>query len=193
MIETKISTQWGLKEWASVVEHIGQGKQLFAIRNSFPKPDKFILYPTFSYYSKILNQPELLDSYFKPQFSEFVKQTSEATLRLAKEDMYVKVEYWVECDPTNILKVKGKEKWKALDSYHIWNNNHVLDYINDDTSLLWILRVHKFDEPQMLGRIPGGGPPTWYKHPVEIELTKSKPVLSDTEFYKILEKIKSII
>jgi hypothetical protein len=185
-------TQFGLKEWASVVEHIGQGKQTFVVRNAFPKKEKFILYPTFSYYTKIMNKPELLTKFFQTQYADFVKQTSEETLKRAKDEMFVKIAYWAECEPKNIIQVKGKSKWEALEPHHMWNNNHIFDYIIDNTAFLWVLRVHKYDEPIMMGRIPGGGPPVWYKHPAEIELTKSKPVLSDAEFEKVLGEIKKI-
>ena len=185
-------TNYGLKEWASVVDHIGQGKQTFVVRNAFPKKDKFLLYPTFSYYTKILNKPDLLTQYFQPKYSDFVKQSSEEALKRAKEDLFVKIAYWAECDPKNIIQVKGKNKWEALEPYHIWNNEHIFNYIIDHTAFLWVLRVHKFDEPIMMGRIPGGGPPVWYKHPAEVELGKSKPVLSDKEFEKVLGDIKKI-
>ena len=43
----------------------------------------------------------------------------------------------------------------AFNKFHIWTRDHVKDYLGRKPAQIWILRVYKLDEPQLLKRNRG--------------------------------------
>jgi hypothetical protein len=62
------SSNRALKEWAAIVEAIGQGKQAILLRKYAPARE-FFLYPTYEF-----ARPEDYLESFQPQYREFVKE-----------------------------------------------------------------------------------------------------------------------
>lgn len=73
----------------------------------------------------------------------------------------------------------------AFNKFHIWTRDHVKDYLGRKPAQIWILRVYKLDEPQLLKRSNGMLYANVNK-PVEL---KGKSVISDKEFSKLKEEI----
>lgn len=80
---------------------------------------------------------------------------------------------------------KPSSRIGAFNKFHIWTREHVKNYLGRKEAKIWILRVYKLDEPQMLKRSNG----MLYANvdkPVKLE---GKPVIPDAEFDKLKEEI----
>ena len=90
---------------------------------------------------------------------------------------YAKVEKIVEKPSTRI---------GSLNDYHIWTRDHVKSYLCNSKAQVWILRVYELDEPKYLSRTRGM---RYANVDEEVLLDNLKPVLSNSEFEKILKGI----
>ncbi len=160
-----------LNEWNATIEALGQGKQTILIRKYGTTLNEFLLYPTVSY----ANKDNILDSF---QDKEFVKDN----LLPSGEDRTYEVKYYATVE--EVIE-KPSTRIGAFNKFHIWTRNHVKNYLGRKEAKIWILRVYKLDEPQLLKRSNG----MLYANvdkPVKLE---GKPVLSDDEFDKLKEEI----
>lgn len=160
-----------LNEWNAIIEALGQGKQTILIRKYGTTLNEFLLYPTVSY----ANKDNILDSF---QDKEFVKDN----LLPSGEDRTYEVKYYATVE--EVIE-KPSTRIGAFNKFHIWTRNHVKNYLGRKEAKIWILRVYKLDEPQLLKRSNG----MLYANvdkPVKLE---GKPVLSDDEFDKLKEEI----
>lgn len=117
----------------------------------------------------------LIDSF---QDKEFVKDN----LLPSGEDRTYEVKYYATVE--EVIE-KPSTRIGAFNKFHIWTRNHVKNYLGRKEAKIWILRVYKLDEPQLLKRSNG----MLYANvdkPVKLE---GKPVLSDDEFDKLKEEI----
>jgi len=162
-----------LNEWNATIEALGQGKQTILIRKYGTTLKEFLLYPTVSYALK----DDVLDSFQDQNFAKenLLPNGEESTYEIK---YYATVEGVIEKPSTRI---------GTFNKFHIWTLNHVKDYLDQKPAQIWILRVYKLDEPQMLKRNRGMGYAN-VNRPVKL---KGKPVLSDAEFDKLKEKILS--
>lgn len=121
------------------------------------------------------NLDGLIDSF---QDKEFVKDN----LLPSGEDRTYEVKYYATVE--EVIE-KPSTRIGAFNKFHIWTRNHVKNYLGRKEAKIWILRVYKLDEPQLLKRSNG----MLYANvdkPVKLE---GKPVLSDDEFDKLKEEI----
>ena len=184
----------GLKEWSAVVEAIGNGEQTVLVR-SYEPPAEFFLYPTFSYYSTEINNQERFQSKFQKSAWSFAWNCGKRTTERAKEDMLVDIEYFVRADET--LRLTASSNWKGIASEFIWSVEHVQNYASrtrDGVVYLWIVRAFRLREPVVIGRIAQGGPPHFYQHSAEIDVTGAVPILMEEKYSErkrgIIEKCK---
>lgn len=159
-----------LNEWNATIEALGQGKQTILIRKYGTTLNEFLLYPTVSY----ANKEDILDSF---QDKEFAKNN----LLPNCDDSY-EVKYYATVE--EVIE-KPSTRIGAFNKFHIWTRDHVKDYLGRKEAKIWILRVYKLDEPQILKRSNGMVYANVDK-PVKLE---GKPVISDKEFNKLKEKI----
>ena len=162
-----------INEWNATIEALGQGKQTILIRKYDTTLNEFLLYPTISY----ANKDDVLDS-FQDDCKSFVKDN----LLPAGENRKYEVKYYATVE--EVIE-KPSTRIGAFNKFHIWTRDHVKDYLGRKQAKIWILRVYKLDEPQMLKRSNG----MLYANvdkPVKLE---GKPVLSDKEFAKLKEEI----
>lgn len=162
-----------LNEWNATIEALGQGKQTILIRKYDTTLKEFLLYPTISY----ANKENILDS-FQEDCKNFVKDN----LLPAGENRTYEVKYYATVEE---VIVKSSSRIGAFNKFHIWTREHVKDYLGRKEAKIWILRVYELDKPQMLKRSNG----MLYANvdkPVKLE---GKPVISDTEFDKLKDKI----
>ena len=162
-----------LNEWNATIEALGQGKQTVLIRKYDTTVNEFLLYPTISY----ANKDDVLDS-FQDEYKEFAKDN----LLPAGENRTYEVKYYATVE--EIIE-KPSTRIGVFNKFHIWTGKHVKDYLSSKKAKIWILRVYKLDEPQMLKRSNG----MLYANvdkPIKLEGT---PVIPDDEFNKLKEEI----
>ncbi|WP_295609464.1 DUF1802 family protein [uncultured Methanobrevibacter sp.] len=160
-----------LNEWNATIEALGQGKQTILIRKYGTTLKEFLLYPTVSYALK----DDVLDSFQDQNFAK-------GNLLPAGEDGTYGVKYYATVE--GVIE-KPSTRIGAFNKFHIWTRDHVKDYLGHKPVQIWILRVYKLDEPQMLKRNRGMRYAN-VERPVKLE---GKPVLSDDEFEKLKEEI----
>lgn len=170
------STHKCLKEWNSTIEALGQGKQTILIRTYGTTSESFLLYPTVSYALK----NNFLES-FQPKYQSFVEKHALPN----KENDKVAIKYFaivekiVEKSPNAIGRIQNN---------YIWTNKHVHNYLNGEKAKVWILRIYTLKQPYMAEPTPGAIIYANLKSDVNLE--GMKPVLSDSEFSKIVKEIK---
>ena len=163
-----------LNEWNATIEALGQVKQSILIRKYGTNVNKFLLYPTVSYALK----DDYLDS-FQEDYKDFVKDNSLPN----KKDSKFEVKYFARVEK---IVEKPSSRIGALNDYHIWTRDHVKSYLGTSKAQIWILRVYELDEPKFLERTRGM---KYANVSEEVQLNNLKPVLSDSEFEKILKGI----
>ena len=163
-----------LNEWNATIEALGRGKQSILIRKYGTNVNEFLLYPTVSYALK----DNYLDS-FQDDYKEFVKEYSLPN----KNDSKFEVKYFAKVEK---VVEKPSTRIGSLNNYHIWTRDHVKSYLGSSKAQVWILRVYELDEPKYLSRTRGM---RYANVDEEIILDNLKPVLSDSEFEKILKGI----
>ena len=155
-----------LNEWNATIEALGQGKQTILIRTYGTTLNEFLLYPTVSY----VNKKDILNSF---QDKKFAKNNL-----LPTGDNPYEVKYYATVEE---VIDKPSTRIGAFNKFHIWTRDHVKNYLKGNKSKIWILRVYKLDEPQMLTRSRGMRYANVNK-PVKLE---GKPVIGDKEFNKL--------
>jgi len=177
----KLKNNKALKEWATIVKALGEGKQTILIRKRELKStyDEFFLYPTFTSQTK---------DKFKGQFhSDF------DTTMTARAKGKVMIEFYAQI--TEACEVTKSKKLLGLDSYYIWTSSHVEDYFQktkDEKLYVIILRVFKLPKPVFI-EPSGPGSIVWVNLPRPISTQGLVPVLKDSEFKDTVERIKQII
>ena len=159
-----------LNEWNTTLEALGQGKQTILIRKYGTTLNEFLLYPTASY----ANKDDILDSF---QDKEFAKNNL-----LPKGDDAYEVKYYATVEE---VIDKPSSRIGAFNKFHIWTREHVKDYLGRKEAKIWILRVYKLNEPQMLKRSNG----MLYANVEKAVKLEGEPVISDEEFDKLKEEI----
>lgn len=159
-----------LNEWNATLEALGQGKQTILIRKYGTTLNEFLLYPTVSY----ANKDDVLDSF---QDKKFAKSNL-----LPTGDNPYEIKYYATVE--EVIE-KPSSRIGAFNKFHIWTRDHVKNYLGRSTAKIWILRVYKLNEPQMLKRNMGMRYANVNK-PVKLEGT---PVIPDEEFNKLKEEI----
>lgn len=188
-----METERGIKEWCSVIEALGSGKQTILIRKRPPIYPDILLFPTFNYYQKNVNLPEVFDAMFQPSFAAGARTCAQKTMKQAHEDMLADINYWAHVD--QIVEVTDKKALERLKKHYIWSPQHVTAYAdsaNGGILHVMILRVNKLPQTTLAART-GGGLPDLYKHYEKVKLDGSKPVMSDAEFAQTKQDILSII
>ena len=163
-----------LNEWNATIEALGQGKQSILIRKYGTNVKEFLLYPTVSYALK----DDYLNS-FQDDCQDFVKENALPN----KDDSKFEVKYFARVEK---VVEKPSSRIGSLNDYHIWTRNHVKSYLGNSKAQVWILRVYELSGPQFLERTRGM---RYANVSEEVTLGNLKPVLSNSEFEKILKGI----
>jgi len=164
-----------LKEWNATVEALGNGKQTILIRNYKTSYTEFLMYPTVSYALK----DNYLDS-FQGKHQKFV----EKNVLPRKKDDKVLIKYFATLE-----KIIEKPVSRIpSDKYYIWTLKHVKNYMKDKIAFIWVLRVFKLKEPYWAEPTTGAIMYAYLRE--NVSLDGMKPVLSDSEFSKIVKEIE---
>lgn len=167
------STYKCLKEWNATIEALSHGKQTILIRNYKTNVTEFLLYPTVSY--------ALKDGYlesFQEEYHDFVQSNS---LPDKKGDK-VLIKYFARLEE---IVDKPVSRIPSEKNY-IWTRDHVKNFMTGKTAFIWILRIYTLKEPYWVEPTPGA---IKYANLNEyVSLEGIEPVLSDSEFAKIVKK-----
>ncbi len=171
------------KEWNSVVEALGHGEQIIILRKGgiiedegyfYPKEKHFLLFPTQTHERK-----ELLKKVYP----------NESVI-----DGSVLIKYWAETKWAG--QIFSEAEIKALDPYHIWKEEVVLERFhrwNEDKVWCLVVRVYKFKNPIRIELIPDyAGCKSWINIIEEVPVRDSEPVIGDSEFEKNFNNISKI-
>lgn len=177
----KLKNNKALREWATIVKALGEGKQTILIRKGELKftHNEFFLYPTFTTQTK---------DKFKGQFHlDF-----DATVT-GRAKGKVMMEFYAQIK--EVCEVTKSKKLLELDSCYTWTSSHVEDYFQktkDKKLYVIILRVFKLPKPVLI-EPSGPGSIVWVNLPTPISTQGLVPVLKDGEFKNTVERIKQII
>lgn len=163
-----------LNEWNATIEALGSGKQSILIRKNDTTLKEFLLYPTISYTTK-----HDYANRFKAKYKSFVEENSlpNQNNNMKEVKYYAKVESIIQ---------RSFNRINGLSKYHIWTNEHVKSYLNGKNAHVWVLRIYKLKNPTMAERTRG----LMYANLLEgISLDGKKPVLSDSEFNRLINQI----
>ena len=160
-----------VNEWNVTVEALGQGKQTILIRKYGTNLNEFLLYPTISY----ANKKDILDSFPDKDFAK-------NNLLPNDGDNGYEVKYYATVEE---IIDRSSTRIGAFNKFHIWTRDHVKNYLGREKAKIWILRVYKLDNPQILKRSRGMRYANVEK-PVKLD---GEPILSDEEFEKIKKEI----
>lgn len=163
-----------LKDWNAIIEALGQGKQTILIRNYKTNLTKFLLYPTVSYAMK----KDYLES-FQGKYQGFVKSNSFPE----KEGNNVLIKYFATVE--NIVEKRASRI--PSDKHFIWTRDHVKRYINKESLFVWILRVYSLENSYWAEPSPRAIKYANLKENISLEGVA--PVLSDSEFGKVLKNL----
>lgn len=167
------STHICLKDWNATIEGLGQGIQTILIRNYKTNVNKFLLYPTFTYALK----DDYLDI-FQGKYNEFIQSNSIPN----KKGKKVLIKYFASLE-----KIIEKPVTKIpSDKNYMWTREHVKNYMTGKTAFIWVLRVYALKEPYWAG--PSRAI-RYVKLKREVSVDGMKPILSDSQFTKILDEI----
>ncbi|MEL6332616.1 MAG: DUF1802 family protein [Cyanobacteria bacterium J06633_23] len=175
-----------LKEWSIAVDALVQGQTILLLRKGgirekdkhFTVPRKRVwLYPTHEH-----QKPHLL----KPQWAKQVTQVEPGW-----HPTQVTIKAWA--DIAQVWTVRNLDTIKALQPFHIWNGQFVTERFrwqpNQPLHLL-LLRVHGLTSHVQLGWQPDyGGCRSWLNLKVPIDELPSAPVLDQTAWVNIEQKI----
>lgn len=171
-------TNKSLKEWNAIVEALGTGLQTIIIRKNPTNAEGFLLYPTFNYALK----DEYLKN-FKKEFHTFVEENSLIIIDKDREiieiKFYAKVEKVLEISP---------QKLRSINNYHIWNNNHVKDYLSNKKGYIWFLKIYKLKENIIVDKHRGM---RFINLKNEISLVNKVPVIGEKEYSNIRKVFKN--
>ena len=185
-----LTTTHALKEWAIAVYALEAGKTILLLRKGGIREDggtfrvahdQVLLYPTFEH-----QQPDLL----KPEYANQVNPVESGW-----HPETVRIGSWAKI--TDILMVSYEPSIEALLPYHIWNERFTRDRLKwkpRQPMYILLLRTYKLAQPQMISYRPEyGGCKSWIDLGEPISLAEAVPVLSDGEYNKQANAIRSAI
>jgi hypothetical protein len=179
-----------LKEWEVAVNALEKGESILLLRKGGIREDKghfevdynpVLLYPTYEH-----QKPHLL----KSQYASLVNPVPSGW-----HPQTISISIWAEI--THVFQLRNISIIKQLLPYHIWKNNVIEERFKWKPSQpLFILLLRVFSLPQSLlisYRSNYGGCRSWIQLDSDISLLGSQPVITDNNYYQILEAIQEII
>lgn len=180
-----------LKEWASVVEALKEGRQVLLLRKGGIAERRgafrveqaaFSLYPTFLHQDKQYIRPE-----FHATFDRVLHEAA-ATGRV-RIDSYAVVEQVVQA--TDLARLH------KLESFHIWTPAYVdlrYQYKPENPLSGLLVRVYRLPRPVEFEETKAyRGCKSWVTLDFEVDTAGRTPVLSDGEFLERTRAIREIL
>lgn len=179
-----------LKEWAVAVNALIQGKTIVLLRKggirepggSFAiEQSQFWLYPTYEH-----QKPHLLQSAYASQVT---------AVPSGWHPQHIEIQAWATV--THTFQLIEIEPIEALLPFHIWNLEFVSERLKwkpkSPLSVL-LLRVYRLPQVQTIPyRSTYSGCKSWFALEANLSPTAAIPVLSETEYLKQVESIRSVL
>lgn len=184
-----ITSSTALKEWAAVVEALGEGQQLLLLRKGgILDPDgrfrvehrEFLLYPTWEHQEESLIRPE-----FRQRFKESLRPPADPS----------RISFLYYAGVGYETSVEDPSRLAGLEKHHIWAPEFFgkrLSYRPEEPTLAMILRVYRLPKPVYLPMEPAyAGCRSWVplKQPVPVE--GGEPLMDNRKFRAALEEISA--
>ena len=179
------------KEWAIVVQALGQGEQTVILRKGGihegapgfqVKHREFFLFPTF----------------FHQQEAGVVRSAQGRLAPLLKKregQATIPLEYWAKVE--EVFIVRNDEALASLRPYHIWSDETISDKFEwgkEKALTILLLRVFRlrkiFELPDQAGY---AGCKSWIQTTMDVAVSESEPVLTDREFTERSEAIRHVL
>ena len=177
-----------LKEWATVVKALENGKQTVILRkggiletaSGFKiEAKKFLLFPTFEHQE---------EKNIKPQFHNYLDDVKQNKPENQHNNITSFAEVIEEADINSI------EKINALSPFHIWSESYIQERMNwmpEKPIKAVFLKVYKVSQFQIPIKSEYHGCKSWIN--INEDIQEGTPVLSNEEFDSRLQKFKEIV
>jgi hypothetical protein len=184
--------QIALKEWASAIKALEEGKQILIMRKGGiveetrdfqVESHDFYLYPTYEHQKRDL---------MKDEYKDEVNRTLEGW---SPENTTVKLTAYAEV--AEDIEIYGEEELGRLAEHHIWTEAFAeerLKWKKKNPLHLLLLRVYKLEEPVEITIAPEYlGCKSWVELAEPVPAANRKPVLDDAEFRRRVEAVKTAL
>ena len=186
----KAENNIAFKEWAVVVDALGQGKQILILRKGGIREEagefriehnEFFLFPTYEHQNKVdlkagVHQNLDIAARSKPDFSSF------------PIGFYVQV--------AGVICITDESDLKQLEPYHVWSSEAVQKrfHFGHQKGLFAIAaKVSRLPSPHLISvTTEYSGCKSWVELEQSLSTRGAKPVLSDPEFQMKWEALSSI-
>lgn len=172
----------GFKDDNSVIEAVGQGKQIIFIRNKNNRRHEYLLlYPFPNSNFQIMGSS--IETDIHEEYVDFFKDYENPRI----ENNEVEIKYFARCE--DVIKYTEDIDLDVFVKYSIWTKTHLSGYCNHSNTHLWILRVYKLKEPFYLPKNRSHDFFNLESYYPEIfsnmDTLEAEPVLSDEEYNQI--------
>jgi hypothetical protein len=183
--------QAAFKEWAIVVDALGQGKQIIILRKGGInegrggfrlQQNEFLLFPTLFHQQRESVIPAAQERF--DQISPHFPKPAE-----------IKIDYFARVE--SALKVDSFDAVKRLHRQHIWKDEVLAERFNwgrEELIYAIAVRVFRLAKPFTGAMLPEyGGCKSWINLAQEVDLQNSEPILSDQVFAQKLSLLQSAL
>ncbi|MBE9006570.1 DUF1802 family protein [Fortiea sp. LEGE XX443] len=190
MLMELTTTLHALKEWSVAINALESSQTIMLLRKGgiHEKNGRFqvahkqvLLFPTYEH-----QQPFLLKSEYANLVCSVTPGWHPETIRIGS---------WAEI--TDILPINEESTVNALLPFHIWNEYFISDRLKwkpNQPLYILLLRTYKLSQVQEIPYLPQyGGCKSWIDLPQPIKIQGSTPVLSDSDYSKIVEEIQAMV
>ena len=177
-----------LKEWATVVKALENGKQTIILRkggiletaSGFKiESKKFLLFPTFEHQE---------EKNLKPEFHNYLEEVKQNK----PENQHNNITSYAEI--VDEIDVSSDKKIQDLSPFHIWSDSYIEDrkrWMPEKPLKAVFLKVYKIPQIQIPLKSEYQGCKSWIN--INEDIQGGKPVLSDDELNSQLQKFREIV
>lgn len=181
-----------LKEWASAVHALEQGRQILIMRKGGIREethefrletDRFFFFPTYEHQKK-----ELL----KPEFHPFIDRSLE---NWRPEDRFIPITSFAEV--AQDILIHDERQLDLIADFHIWTDRFAEDRLRWKKAQplhVLLLRVYRLNEPAWVPQKPEyTGCKSWIELTDDIPDLTAEPAVDDEPFAKRVEMLRSLL
>ena len=189
---TESSLKVAFKEWAAVVEALGDGQQSIILRKGgihekggqfSPEHSSFLLFPTFEHQNK---------EDLRPEFWNFLEKENE--WKASARDK-IPFKYFAKLEKS--WEINDFERLSNLSFSHIWSEKALrkrFEYGKEKNVFLMLVRMFRLPVISSIEHRPSyGGCKSWVTLQNEVSIKNSAPVISDIAFSKLRESLEKRI
>lgn len=180
--------QYALKEWAIAIDALSKGETIVLMRKGGIREQDFQLQHSFAWlYPTYEHQKSYL---LKAKYASEVEPVESGW-----HPAQVSIKSCAEI--TDVLPINKIEQIKALQPYHVWNEQMVSDRLNWKPLkplIVLLLRVYRLPQPQNIPYCNAyGGCKSWIDLVNPIGTDDLIPVLDDRQYSKKVQKIQNLL